>query len=95
MSPARWAARQRRSPAMIWYGLVAAAPRDEDRLNDAVLADRGGQRLKLLFVPAHARLRRVRLQCIDIDLRGRAALRFGADAGDERFQPTPQPTSSS
>ena len=65
-SPACRDARQRRSPAMSWYGVRSERP-DEDRLEDAVLADRGGQLVERRLVEDQPRLLGVRLDVVDRD----------------------------
>ena len=76
-------ARQRRSPAISWYGSVAERS-DEDRLEDAVLADRCGQLVERRLLERQARLLRVRLDVVDRDDAGPRRDRVGL-SGDSRL----------
>ena len=64
--PASFDARQRRSPATSWIAVAAERP-DEDRLEDAVLADRRGELVERVGVEDRPRLLRVRLDVVDGD----------------------------
>jgi hypothetical protein len=71
--PARWAARQRRSPATIWYSpRRARRGPHQDRLQNALLADRIGQLDQVFLAEGPARLVGIAAQQLDRRLVGSA-----------------------
>ena len=82
------AARQRRSLAMIWK--VNADAADDDRLDDAVGADRLGEFLQAGIVDVAARLEGIRLEAIDVGFDAATRASALGTSGISALRPFPE-----